>query len=141
MIYEATCTLSSHAVYWAQGTDGRVVGVAASKVPTLSGPRRRRTDRDDRDEELYRHHFPRLAAFARSRGAEDPESLASAVLHDTIRRFSRPSHLREPISEAYLYRSVRNRLIDEFRRRRVNTVPLPTADDRPAPGPEPPSQR
>lgn len=98
-----------------------------------------RSDHDDREaglaaarqgdergfEFLYDSLFSSLLAFASRRGAEDPEELANAAL------FSAFQHLPTftggyDAFRSYVYRIMRNRLIDDYRRRgrRPSTVPL-----------------
>lgn len=72
--------------------------------------------------EFYRRYQPELATYARRRYAEDPEGLADIVTFDTMRRLSDMRRLDEPTVRAYLYRTLKRRLVDESHRRRA--IPL-----------------
>lgn len=70
-------------------------------------------------------YFLRLARFAASRGAFDPEAAANQALFDGIRSIDRMRCLEERVFRAYLYTSVINRVHNE---QRVNRVPTMTLD-------------
>ncbi len=77
---------------------------------------------------LFEAYFRRLTGYARTRGAVDPEAVASEVLTAALERSDRFDLDRPETCSAYLHRAVRNRVIDEYRRRgRIEHVAL--ADD------------
>lgn len=59
--------------------------------------------------------LPKLTAFAKARGANDPESLAGTVMMEFFGRLDQLQFDVAPQMWAYLYRILRSRLIDERR--------------------------
>ena len=79
---------------------------------------------------LFAHFASPIRAFARARGAEDPEALANDVLHGVFRGLKSfrgdGADLR-----AWVFRIARNKLIDDHRRlrRRPATAPASAAGE------------
>ncbi len=63
-------------------------------------------------------HEPGLVAFARSRGADDPEGLVNEVFLRFFRRRAGLTFDHDAEIGGYLYRSATNLMTDEYRRRR-----------------------
>ncbi|MEM7337848.1 MAG: sigma-70 family RNA polymerase sigma factor [Actinomycetota bacterium] len=75
--------------------------------------------------DLVRMCLPTLTEFARSRGASDPEVVASTALCEVVRNMERLEFRTTSHLWAYLYRVTMSRLIDEQRRRKpVADVPI-----------------
>ncbi len=66
-------------------------------------------------EELSARCLPQLTAFARARGAADPEGIANTVLVEFLGRLDRLAFENPGQMWAYLYRVARSRVIDERR--------------------------
>ncbi len=66
-------------------------------------------------EELAAHCLPQLGAFARARGAADPDGIADTVMVEFLGRLDRLSFDSSGQMWAYLYRIARSRIIDERR--------------------------
>ncbi len=75
-------------------------------------------------ERLYEQMNPRVHAFARARGAADPEGLVNEVFLQVFTALDRFEG-SEPEFKAWVFRIARNKLIDEGRRaaRRPSEVP------------------
>lgn len=67
-------------------------------------------------ESIVRTYAPRLAAYARSQGANDPDDLVSIVFVRIVRDIDRFSGVEREF-EAWVFRIAQHRLIDERRRR------------------------
>lgn len=86
---------------------------------------------------IVAEHGAGLVAFARSRGATDPEGLANEVFLRFFRQRDRVSFDQDAAIGSYLDRSAANLLTDEHRRRRARPIevdqPLPErgADESP----------
>lgn len=70
----------------------------------------------DSFEQLYRERYQRVLAFARVRGAPDPEGLAQEVFLSVYRRLA-AFQGNEPQFNAWVFRIARNKLIDDARSR------------------------
>ncbi len=66
-------------------------------------------------EQLSAHCLPQLAAFARARGAIDPDGVADTVMVEFLGRLDRLSFETSGQMWAYLYHIARSRVIDERR--------------------------
>ena len=66
-------------------------------------------------EELSAQCLPQLTAFAKARGAADPEGIADTVLVDFLGRLDRLAFETPSQMWSYLYRVARSRVIDERR--------------------------
>lgn len=66
-------------------------------------------------EELSAHCLPQLSAFARARGASDPDGIAGTVMVEFLGRLDRLDFASSGQMWAYLYRIARSRVIDERR--------------------------
>lgn len=70
------------------------------------------------------HYAPALEGFAASKGSGDPSGIASTCLLELARSIGTFRGTDKRSLDAYVYRTARNRIIDEFRKQRVETVSL-----------------
>ncbi len=86
-------------------------------------------EQDDRIAETISRERGRLGNFIRRR-VPDPSD-AEDILQDVFFEFVEAYRLPEPIEQigAWLYRVARNRIIDRFRRKREEPLPLAANDD------------
>ena len=87
-------------------------------------------------EELYRRHKTAAVAYARRRGADDPEAIYDHVFVDVLAKAKHLGNERPNAFVAYLHRSIKNRIIQESRRQRpIITLEGERVDSRnPEPG-------
>ena len=85
-------------------------------------------DREQRIADTIASERVRLQSFIRRRIADTSE--AEDVLQDVFEAFITAYRLPEPIEQAgaWLFRVARNRIIDRFRKKREEPLPLPFAD-------------
>lgn len=69
-------------------------------------------------DELYRRHKTAGTGYARRRGADDPEAIYDHVFVDVLAKAEYLSTERPNGFVAYLHRSIKNRIIQEARRKR-----------------------
>src|SRR5208337_4981737 len=87
-------------------------------------PGKQRAEQNRRIAEVIQQEQRRLFRFIRKR--VDDEGDAEDILQDVFYELIQAYRLMKPIEEvgAWLYRVARNRIIDRFRKRRPETVPL-----------------
>lgn len=73
---------------------------------------------------FYRRFHQELSAYARRQGAGDPEGVANLAIFEVIRRIELLTNRSESSIRAYLFKTVKNRIIDEHRSKKVVEVPL-----------------
>jgi RNA polymerase sigma-70 factor (ECF subfamily) len=72
-----------------------------------------------------------LTAFARRKLADAAERDGEDIVQDVVLGILERADVMAPIENfsAFVYRSIRNRVVDELRRHRTDVVPLESADD------------
>lgn len=91
----------------------------------LSGARQ---DQDWAWRDLCALYLPRLERYASMQGADDPAGIANITLLEFHRSIDKFRGNDRRALDAYLYRTARNRIVDEHRKSPGSTVPLVTGE-------------